>query len=81
MRRILLLLVVALVMAAMMAAMMAASALPALARNCLAQNVTSQLGPGQQGNTFGQEVSGTAQTAPVPYGEIVTNSAHHQTCP
>jgi hypothetical protein len=74
MRRILVLFVVALVMAAMMVA----SALPALASSCLANNVTSQLGPGQQGNTFGQRVSGQAQNAPVPLGQIVTISAQQQ---
>jgi len=68
-----------LAVAALMVAMLVASALPALARSCVDEQVTSQLGPGQQGNTFGQGVS--EQTKQLhPLGQSIQPLAHGETC-
>ena len=75
MRRILMLVVVALVMAAMMAA----SALPVLASSCIDNVVVSQHGPGNQGNDFGQAVSGQAKFLQ-PLGQTVVKPDAQADC-
>ncbi len=74
MRRILVLVTVVL----LMAVMMVASAVPALARSCVAEAATSQVGPGQ-GNTFGQLLSAEAQAEGGQFGQEVSVEAQ-QSC-